>query len=58
MKTSALPFDPVLDQRLRADIARQSVAIQCYPSRRRWNELQLATAIAVVIAVFGLIRWA
>lgn len=54
----SLPFDPALDQRMSRDIARQAIAIQCYPSRRRWNELQLATAIAVVIAVFGLIRWA
>lgn len=54
----SLPFDPALDQRLRADIARQAVAIQRFPSRRRWNELQLATAIAVVIAVVGLVLWA
>jgi hypothetical protein len=54
----SLPFDPALDQRMSRDIARQAIAIQCYPSRRRWNELQLATALAVLIAVVGLLRWA
>jgi hypothetical protein len=52
------PLDPALDQRLRADSARQAVAIQRFPSRRRWNGLEVATAIAVVIAVVGLICWA
>ena len=56
MKTS-LPFDPALDQRLRADIARQAVAIQTFPSKRMPAH-DRALLVVCVIALIALVLWA
>jgi hypothetical protein len=52
-----LPLDSALDQRLRADIARQAYAIQRFPSKRM-PACDKALLVACAIALVALALWA